>query len=112
MRIVLATAAKAAAIVERNGKPARAWVYAVAQEIESKTDFREFTPVTSDEDGTFHMHGLAPGTYLLFASDVELPVNVHDPAEIAYWRSRGKIVRVEAGKVSNVLLTVAGPAQD
>jgi hypothetical protein len=112
MRIVLATAAKAAGIVERNGKPARAWVYAVAQEIESKTDFREFTPVTSDEDGTFHMHGLAPGTYLLFASDVELPLNVHDPAEIAYWRSRGKIVRVEAGKVSNVLLTVAEPAQD
>jgi len=112
MQIVLATAAKAAGIVERHGKPTRAWVYAVAQEIESKTDFRVFAPVTSDQDGKFQMQGLAPGTYLVFASDVELPLNVHDADGIAYWRSRGKIIRVEAGKVSNVLLTVAEPASE
>lgn len=110
MRIVLAKAAKAAGIVQRNGKPTRAWVYAIAQQIESKTDFRVFAPVTSDSDGAFHMQGLAPGAYLFFASEVELPLNVHDADEIAYWRSRGKIVRVEAGKTSNLLLTVAEPS--
>src|SRR5262252_2904660 len=109
IQIVLATAAKATGVVERNGELARAWVYAVAEEIESKTDFRVFSPVSSDNDGMFHMEGLAPGTYLFFASDVELPLNVHDPDQIAYWRSRGKTVRVEAGKTSNVLLTAAEP---
>lgn len=109
MQIVLATAAKAAGIVRRAGEPARAWVYAVAQEIDSKTDFRVFAPVTSDADGAFHMVGLAPGSYLFFASEVELALDVHDPAEIADWRSRGKIGRVEAGKTFNILLTVAEP---
>jgi hypothetical protein len=109
MQIVLATGAKAAGIVQRDGKPARAWVYAVAQEIESKTDFRLFAPAISYDEGEFHMQGLAPGTYLFFASDLELPLNIHDADEIAYWRSRGKIVQVEAGKTSNVLLTVAEP---
>lgn len=112
IQVVLATAAKAVGIVQRNGKPARTWVYAVAQEIKSKTDFRPFAPAMSDEDGEFHMQGLAPGAYLFFASDVELPLNVHDADEIAYWRSHGKIVQVDAGKTSTVLLTAAEPAPE
>lgn len=109
IHVVLATAAKAEGFVQRNGKPARSWVYAVAQEIESKTDFRPFSPVASDEEGNFKISGLAPGTYLFFASDVELPLNVHDADQIAYWRSRGKLIQVEAGKTSTVLLTATEP---
>ncbi len=105
IRIVLATAAKAVGLVQRNGKPARTWVYAVAQEIEPKTDFRPFGPAISDEDGKFQMQGLAPGTYLFFASDVELPLNVHDADQLAHWRPQGELVRVEAGNTSSVLLT-------
>jgi hypothetical protein len=112
IQVVLATAAKAAGIVQRDGKPARAWVYAVAQEIEPKTDFRVFVPIASNEGGEFHIQGLSPGTYLFFASDVELPLNIHDADEIAYWRSWGKIVRVESGKTANLLLMVAEPAPE
>jgi len=107
IRIVLAEGAIVDGSVYQGGKPSRAWVYGVAEEIESKADFRVFQPVVSKEDGTFHMPGLAPGSYLFFASDIELPLNIHDPDEIDYWRSRGKIVRVEAGKTTNLVLNVA-----
>jgi hypothetical protein len=94
-------------LVQRNGQPSRAWVYAVAEDIETKTDFREFQPVTSEPDGEFRIQGLAPGSYLLFASDIELPLNVHEPAQVEYWRSRGKVIRVAAGKTAKVALTIA-----
>jgi hypothetical protein len=58
--------------VHHQGKPVKAWVYAVAEDIEPQSDFREFQPVLSDEDGKFQMLGLAPGSYLFFASDIEL----------------------------------------
>jgi hypothetical protein len=107
IHIVLAEGAKVDGVVHRHGKPVSAWVYAVAEDIEAKSDFREFQPVLSDEDGKFHMQGLAPGSYLFFASDIELSLNVHDSAETAYWRSRGKILRVEPGKTTELVLVVA-----
>lgn len=91
----------------RDGKPARAWAYAVAEDIEPKTDFRVFQPVASEEDGKFRIQGLAPGFYLFFASDIELPINVHDSVEVDYWRPRGKIVRVESGKTTHLVLDFA-----
>jgi hypothetical protein len=112
IRIELAQGAIVDGVVRRGGKPLKAWVYAVAEEIESKADFREFEPVLAEEDGKFEMQGLAPGAYLFFASDVELTLNVHDPSEIAPWRSRGRLVHVEAGKTSHAMLTVADLPQE
>jgi Carboxypeptidase regulatory-like domain len=107
IRIELAQGAIVDGVVRRGGKPVKAWIYAVADEIQSKSDFREFEPVLSEEDGKFEVQGLAPGSYLFFASDVELTLNVHDPAEIAPWRSRGQVLHVEGGKTSHAILTVA-----
>lgn len=112
IRIVLAEGAIVDGVVHHHGKPVKAWVYAVAEDIEPKSDFREFQPVLSDEDGKFHMQGLAPGSYLFFASDIELSLNVHDSAETAYWRSRGKILRVEPGKTTDLVLAVAEPPEE
>jgi hypothetical protein len=58
------------------------------------------------------MQGLAPGSYLFFASDIELSLNVHDSAETAHWRSRGKILRVEPGKTTDLVLVVAEPPEE
>jgi hypothetical protein len=107
IQIVLAEGAIVEGLVQRNGQPSRAWVYAIAEDIDPKTDFREFQPVTSEPDGEFRIQGLAPGSYLLFASDIELPLNVHDPAEVDYWRSRGKVIHLAAGKTAKLALTVA-----
>jgi protocatechuate 3,4-dioxygenase beta subunit len=112
IRIVLAEGAIVDGVVHHHGKPVMAWVYAVAEDIEPKSDFREFQPVLSDEDGKFHMQGLAPGSYLFFASDIELSLNVHDSAETAYWRSRGKILRVEPGKTTDLVLTVTDSPEE
>ncbi len=106
IHVVLAEGALADGIVSAKGKPAKAWVYAIADDIEPKVDFHEFQPVLSGDDGKFHMQGLAPGSYLFFASDFEIPINVHDPTEVALWRSRGKTVRVEVGKTANLALAV------
>jgi len=107
IQIVLAEGAMADGIVFRDGKTVRAWVYGVAEDIESKADFRVFQPVASEADGKFRIEGLAPGSYLFFASDIELPLNVHDSAEVDYWRARGKIVRVESGKTTHLVLDFA-----
>lgn len=107
IQITLAEGAIADGIVLRQGNPVRAWVYAVALDIESKTDFRVFQPVTSQADGKFRIEGLAPGSYLFFASDIELPLDVHDSAQLDYWRRRGKIAPVESGKATHLILDFA-----
>jgi hypothetical protein len=50
---------------------------------------------------------LAPGSYLFFASDIELQLNLHDPEELDYWRSQGEVIRVIAGKTTKLALAVA-----
>jgi len=107
IQIVLAEGAIVDGSVFRDDKPARAWVYAVAQDIESKADFRVFQPVASQADGKFRIEGLPPGSYLFFASDIELPLDVHDPAQLDYWRQRGQIARVESGKTTHLRLDYA-----
>ena len=112
IRVVLAEGASVEGIVHGNGKASRAYVYALAEDIETKADFRIFEPVLSGEDGKFIMTGLAPGSYLFFASDVELALNVHDPSETAYWRSHGKIALVQAGKTTKLALTSVDPPDE
>jgi hypothetical protein len=107
IQIVLAEGAIADGVVLRDSEPARAWVYAVAQDIESKADFRVFQPVASQADGKFRIEGLAPGSYLFFASDIELPLVLHDSAAVDYWRPRGKIASVEPGKITHLILNYA-----
>jgi hypothetical protein len=107
IHIALAEGAVVEGLIQRDGQPSRAWVYTIAEDTDPKTDFREFQPVTSEPNGEFRIEGLAPGSYLFLASDIELPLNVHDPAEVDYWRSRGKVIRVAAGKTAKLVLAVA-----
>jgi len=104
IEITLAEGAMADGVVLRDGKPAAAWVYAVAEDIQSKADFRELQAALAKADGKFHIEGLAPGFYLFVASEFELRLNVHDAADLAPWKPRAKIVRVEAGKTTSLML--------
>jgi hypothetical protein len=58
IRIELAEGPVVDGIVIRNGRPVRAFVYAVPDDIELKSDFRAFQPLISDADGKFHIEGL------------------------------------------------------
>ena len=112
VKIDLAPGAAVEGIVYRDGKPARAWVYSIAEQISTNQDLRVFQPAFADEEAKFRVSGLAPGSYLFFASNVELSINIHDPAQVAYWRSRGKTVRVEAGKTANLDMTSYDPPDE
>lgn len=107
IQIVLSEGAVADGIVLRDSNPAQAWIYAVAEDVESKADFRVFQPVISHVDGKFSIQGLAPGSYLFFASDIDLPLDMHDSAQLNYWRPRGKIASVESGKTTHLVLDFA-----
>jgi hypothetical protein len=57
------------AVVDKDGLPATGvWVVAVP-DIARRTMQRLFKPQTTDQFGKFDLHGLAPGTYKLFAWD-------------------------------------------
>lgn len=112
IRIELAPGGSIEGVARRGGKPGSAWVYAIEERIEAAHDFRQFQPVVSEVDGKFVINGLAPGSYLVFASTVELTINLHDPAEVDYWRSRGKAVRVEAGKPVHLDLPAVDPPDE
>jgi hypothetical protein len=111
IHITLAEGAAVAGVVNSNGRPVRAFVYAVPDDIEFKSDFRGFQPVTSEVDGKFRIEGLAPRPYILFASPIELAINIHDPAELAYWRSAGKILSLQGRKTTEVVLSPTDPPE-
>jgi hypothetical protein len=75
IRIVLDKAATVEGTTRRGGKRARAWIYAIPEQ----PDARLFQPIPSEPDGTFHIQGLAPVSYLFFATDVEISLDIHDP---------------------------------
>jgi hypothetical protein len=52
------------------------------------------------------MQGLAPAGYLFFASDKPLPLDLHNEAEIGYWRRYGQSPALEAGKTTPLELAV------
>jgi hypothetical protein len=106
IRILVASGAVIDGVVRSDDKPVRAFVYVIPENIETKNDFREFQPVMSEQNGHFKISGLAPGTYLLFATDTELEINIHDPTEATYWRSRGSLIHLEAEKSSEVSLNL------
>ncbi|HEY1217359.1 MAG: carboxypeptidase-like regulatory domain-containing protein [Bryobacteraceae bacterium] len=102
IRVVVAEGAKVEGVTRRDGKPGRAWVYAIPDQ----PDGRLVQPFASDADGKFRMQGLAPAGYLFFASDKPLPLDLHNEAEIGYWRRYGQSPALEAGKTTPLELAV------
>jgi len=102
IRIVLAEAASAEGITRKGGKPARAWVYAIPEQ----PDARLFQSIPSEPDGRFHLQGLAPIPYLVFATDVELNLDIHDPNVLDYWRQRVPARALQPGSATKLDLQV------
>jgi hypothetical protein len=94
------------------GRPAKAWVYTLISGTADKADFRLFQPVFTKEDGKFEIPGLAPGSYLVFASDLELELNKAYLTDNAFWLAHGKKIDVVAGKTSEVELTAFDPPDE
>jgi hypothetical protein len=81
--------------------------HALAEGDTARADYRLFAAEESKEDGKFEIGGLAPGWWAIFASDAELSLDVHDPADTADWRKHGTIVHVETGHTAHVVVTEA-----
>ena len=96
IRVVVAEGAMVEGVTRREGSPLPAWVYAVPE----RPDARLLNRVASDANGKFHLEGLAPDRYLFFASDVEVPFDVHDAADMRYWQPLGQSLTLEAGKTA------------
>ena len=94
--MVVAEGAMVEGVTRREGSPLPAWVYAVPE----RPDARLLNRVASDANGKFHLEGLAPDRYLFFASDVEVPFDVHDAADMRYWQPLGQSLTLEAGKTA------------
>lgn len=106
IQVELAQAGEVDGMVERDGKPAAAYVYALPEEELTNKDFRPFEPVESKNDGTFRIEGLAPGTWTIFATDRGLDLNVHDPADTSFWSDHGSIAHVVAADKAHVVVKV------
>ena len=102
IRVVVAEGAMVDGVTRREGSPMPAWVYAVPE----RPDARLLNGIASDANGKFHLEGLAPDRYLFFASDVEVPLDAHNAAEISYWRQLGQSLTLEAGKTASLELRV------
>jgi hypothetical protein len=102
IRVVVAQGAMVEGVTRRAGSPMQAWVYAVPE----RADARLLNAVASDANGKFRLEGLAPDRYLFFASDVEIPLDVHNAAEMSHWQKVGQSLTLEAGKTASVELGV------
>ena len=105
IHLIVAEGAIAEGVTRREGNPVRAWVYAVP----AQADARLLQAIGSDADGKFRLQGLAPARYLFFASDVEVPLDMHNAAELEYWQRRGQSLTLQAGKTALLELRVNGP---
>ncbi|ABF42072.1 hypothetical protein Acid345_3071 [Candidatus Koribacter versatilis Ellin345] len=107
IRIVLAEGEIVTGTTLRNGKPARAFVYAVP----SENDARAFQGVPSDEHGQYKLEGLAPIQYHFFASDVELNLDLHDPDAMRPWLQSSETRSLASGSTTSLDLHVLTPAK-
>ena len=112
IKIELAKGGTVKGSLQYEGKPARGWVYTIAQETTAKTDFRLFEPVFAKDDGTFVITGLAPGPYLVFASDLELELDRAKVAASQFWRAHGVRVEVAADETTEVELAALDPPDE
>lgn len=105
IQIELAPAAKIQGVVERDRKPVAAYVYALASGKTARANYRLFVPVESKDDGTFEMEGLAPGSWIVFASDTgNLQLDVRNPADTAYWGRHGTHLHARTGHTAHVVV--------
>jgi hypothetical protein len=102
IHVIVAEGAMVDGVTRREGSPMPAWVYAVPE----RADARLLNAVASDANGKFRLEGLAPDRYLFFASDVEIPLDVHNAAEMSHWQKVGQSLTLEAGKTASVELGV------
>jgi hypothetical protein len=100
IQIVLSEGAIIEGTTMAAGIPAAAWVYAVPE----RPDGRLFHAITSDAQGKFRLEGLAPAEYTVFATDVELGVNLGNPKEVEYWQTHGLHVKPERGSSTSIVL--------
>jgi hypothetical protein len=112
LKIELAYGGRIKGSLQFEGRPAKAWVYTLVLGTAGKADFRLFQPEFTREDGKFEILGLAPGSYLVFASDVELELNKANLTDNAFWLTHGKKIDVVAGKTSEVELTAFDPPDE
>ena len=100
IQLVIAEGAVIEGTTTSTGKATKALVYAIPE----RPDGRLFQPVASDGQGKFHLQGLAPAEYTLFATGVELGINLRSREEIEYWRANGQHIKAELGNSSVVEL--------
>jgi hypothetical protein len=100
--IVLAEGAEIEGVTTCAGRPCKAWVNAISDEPAP----RLWQPERSGVDGKFLLQGLMPASYLLFATDAMLSLDIHDEQEIAPWRAQGVTLKMHAGKNDPVNLGV------
>jgi hypothetical protein len=102
IQVVLADGAVVEGKTIASDKPVRAWVYAIPQ----MPDAKLFQPLTSDTEGKFRIEGLAPAEYIVFATDVELGINLRDPKEVEFWQKHGKHLKLEVGTSTKAELQI------
>lgn len=100
IQIVLAQGAIVEGTTMASGKPSAAFVYAIP----TRPDGRLFHAANSDPQGKFRIEGLAPAEYTIFATDVQLDINLRNPKEIDYWQAHGQHMNLQAGSSSQVVL--------
>jgi hypothetical protein len=108
IRIIFAEGTSVDGVAYRDNVPCQAQIYAVPLNTK-RTEFRAFRPTVSWQNGTFHLSGLAPGSYLVFASNFDPELDLHDQDSIAYWRAHGKIVSVRRDKPATIDLVATDP---
>jgi hypothetical protein len=102
IRVVLAEGGSVVGSVVGAAKATGAYIYALPEEPNNL----QFNPQVSDEDGKFQMNGLPPGKYFFFATDEMAVINIHDPKEVALWKSFGQAATVYIGKKTEIRLTM------
>jgi len=91
-------------MVKRAGKPfAGAMVVLVPKNPEGNRDL--FRRDQSDQDGTFSLHNVVPGSYTILAIESGWDLNWSQPGVIAVYAKHGRVVEVgsAAGKLFNVV---------
>ena len=84
-------------VVKRAGKPfAGAMVVLVTKDPESNRDL--FRRDQSDQDGTFSLHNVVPGSYTVLAIENGWDLNWSEPGVVAIYARHGRAVEISVGK--------------
>ena len=93
-------------VVDKDGLPAAGvWVVAVPDEAR-RTSFRLFKSQTTDQYGKFDVHGLAPGSYRIFAWAGIEQGEWEDPEFLRPQEAKGEVLEVRDEDAKEVNLKV------